>query len=426
MANTYKALQTATVGAGGAASVIFNNIPQNYTDLVVKWSVRLTDTNFDLTVDYNGSNSSLTARTLYTTNGTTVTSEATNFAYYWVNASGTTANTFSNGELYMPNYVASINKSFSIDMVVENNETAARLALEAGLRSNTDPITSIRFAPNAGSIAQYSTFTLYGVFNADVSSPPAAPTIGTATAGIESASVTFTGVANAASYTATSTPGGLTTTGTASPLVVTGLAGGTAYTFTVSANNPLGSSTSAASNSITALYPAYDSIASTLVGAGGTGSITFNSIPSGYTHLQLRFVGRSLASAPNDSILIRYNSDSGTNYVIHRLYGEATGPSGSQGFTSQTYTIAGDMPAATASLSQTVGTSVVDILDYSNTNKNKTTRVSSGRNENGVGYIWLNSSLWLNTAAISSITVLAGNGSLAQYTRASLYGIKGA
>jgi hypothetical protein len=168
----------------------------------------------------------------------------------------------------------------------------------------------------------------------------------------------------------------------------------------------------------------YESIATTTVGSGGASIITFSSIPSTYQHLQIRFMGRGLVASSNDSILIRYNSDSGSNYVIHRLYGDGSS-AGAQGFTSQTYTIAGDMPAATSSLSQTQGVSIVDILDYKDTNKNKTTRILAGRDENGVGYVWFNSSLWQNTAAITSITVQAGNGNLAQYSQAALYGIKG-
>jgi large repetitive protein len=430
-----KALQTVTVGSGGAANVEFTNIPQTYTDLVVKVSARSNyAANFDyLNISFNNSGgTAYSSKTLYGTGGSaasTASASAAVITFGGLNGNNSTASAFANSEYYIPNYASNTQKSVSQDGVEETNAASTIFAfLTAGLWADTSAITSVKLAPNFGTaFNQYSTFTLYGVFNADVSAPPSAPTIGTATAGIESASVTFTGVSGAASYTMTSTPGSITATATTSPITLTGLTGGTAYTFTCKANNPLGSSgESAASNSVTVAYPAYDSIASTTVGSGGSSSITFSSIPSGYTHLQLRFVGRSLASAANDSILIRYNSDSGTNYVIHRLYGDATGSSGAQGFTSQTYTIAGDMPAATASLSQTVGTSVVDILDYSNTNKNKTTRVLSGRNENGVGYIWLNSSLWLNTAAISSITVLAANGSLAQYSRASLYGIKGA
>lgn len=84
-----------------------------------------------------------------------------------------------------------------------------------------------------------------------------APTIGTATAGDTSASVTFTAPANVGGgaitgYTVVSTPSGITGTGTSSPIVLTGLTNGTAYTFKVFANNAYGPSPlSAASNSAT-------------------------------------------------------------------------------------------------------------------------------------------------------------------------------
>ena len=87
---------------------------------------------------------------------------------------------------------------------------------------------------------------------------PGAPTIGTATAGNAQATVTFTapasnGGATITGYTATSSPGGLTSSGcTSSPCTVTGLTNGTAYTFTVTATNSVGTSTaSSASNSVT-------------------------------------------------------------------------------------------------------------------------------------------------------------------------------
>jgi len=86
---------------------------------------------------------------------------------------------------------------------------------------------------------------------------PAAPTIGTATAGDAQATVTFTaptvtGGNAITGYTATSSPGGITGTCANSPCTVSGLADGTTYTFTVTATNAAGTSVpSAASNSVT-------------------------------------------------------------------------------------------------------------------------------------------------------------------------------
>jgi hypothetical protein len=86
---------------------------------------------------------------------------------------------------------------------------------------------------------------------------PGAPTIGTATAGNSQSTVTFTApVSNGGSaitgYTVTSSPGSISGTGSASPITVTGLSNGTAYTFTVTATNAIGTSVaSSASNSVT-------------------------------------------------------------------------------------------------------------------------------------------------------------------------------
>jgi hypothetical protein len=114
--------------------------------------------------------------------------------------------------------------------------------------------------------------------NTPISDVPDAPTIGTATGGTESATVTYTAAATGGAvttFTATSTPGSLTGTG-ASPITVSGLTGGTAYTFTVSGANSTGTSpASAASNSVT---PTAAITPRALFAGGWNGSATVNTV----------------------------------------------------------------------------------------------------------------------------------------------------
>jgi hypothetical protein len=271
---------------------------------------------------------------------------------------------------------------------------------------------------------------------------PSTPTIGTATAGDTTASVAFTPSTyigkGTITYTATSSPSGITATSATSPITVTGLSNGTAYTFTVTGTTNYGvtSLASASSNSITPVIGDLGSmfaIATTTVGPAGASSITFSSIPSTYTHLQIRSNARAnRATYGADTMKIIFNADTGANYSHHQLVGDGSsayaGAAANQNYIQPTDSVGTNNGPGAGN----VGCMILDIFDYANTNKYKTARMLTGVDVNGTvasfgGVVGFSSGLWRNTNAITSITfsVLTGIDFL-QYSEFSLYGIKGA
>jgi hypothetical protein len=170
----------------------------------------------------------------------------------------------------------------------------------------------------------------------------------------------------------------------------------------------------------------YDSIA-TAVGTGSSGTITFSSIPSTYTHLQIRYIARDARGVTADSLQIQFNGDTGSNYMrYHLLGGDGTTATSEAGTTSNTFINFGNAAGASASANM-YSAGVVDILDYSSTLKNKTTRTLDGFDFNGSGQANLWSGLWMSTAAINSITIVGATGAnFTTATQFALYGIKGA
>jgi hypothetical protein len=172
MAYTYSKIATYTVGSGGIGSIDFLNIPQNYTDLILKYSIRSAIAGYsadDLGVRFNSDSvvGSYGWRRL-TGNGSSVgSSNSTSYdsgLASQVPASTATANTFGNSEMYIPNYTGSYYKSVSIDSVGENNATGADANLVADIWNKSNPITSIKiFSVNGANLTQYSTAHLYGI-----------------------------------------------------------------------------------------------------------------------------------------------------------------------------------------------------------------------------------------------------------------------
>ena len=161
-------VETIEVGAGGAASIEFTGIPQDGVDLVLLLSARgnlTADPHDYVRLRFNGSVTGYSSKRLYGF-GSGYSSDSTSNVdslYYWfMDAAAATANTFGNARVYVTNYAAAQNKSISIDAVTENNATAARQDLTAGLWANTAAITSLRLLPFFGSsFVQYSTASLY-------------------------------------------------------------------------------------------------------------------------------------------------------------------------------------------------------------------------------------------------------------------------
>lgn len=165
----------------------------------------------------------------------------------------------------------------------------------------------------------------------------------------------------------------------------------------------------------------YESIQTVTVGAGGQSSISFTVIPATYKHLQIRTIAKS-TGAPSQGDLT-FNSDTGSNYAWHQLYGNGTAAGADNSINRAN--IVGAASLVNSSISNVFSASIIDILDYADTNKFKTVRHLVGQDENGSGVISLNSGLWRSTSAVTTITITARSNSIAQYSSFALYGIKG-
>ena len=166
---------------------------------------------------------------------------------------------------------------------------------------------------------------------------------------------------------------------------------------------------------------AYDALA-TVTLASTTASIVFAGIPSTYTHLQLRVMGRTVYAANGDSnVAIYYNGDTTAgNYYGHQLYGSGSAAGSTAASGSRLGFRVPDDSISTSAF----GVAVVDILDYANTSKNKVSRALDGWDSNGSGYMYLHSLMWNNTSAVNSITLTPEDGSWKTGSTISLYGVK--
>ena len=155
---------------------------------------------------------------------------------------------------------------------------------------------------------------------------------------------------------------------------------------------------------------------STTTLSGAASSITFTGIPQNFTHLQVRAY-YSMASA--GVLKMNFNTDTGANYKSHWVYADGSSTQAGVSSVSPNAINSGYIGAGSS-----FGATIIDILDYTNTIKNKVARSLDGNDRNGAGDVELSSGLWINTNPITSITLAGQNGNLGIYSSFALYGVK--
>jgi hypothetical protein len=164
----------------------------------------------------------------------------------------------------------------------------------------------------------------------------------------------------------------------------------------------------------------YESIASVLT-SSSTSEINFSSIPSTYSHLQIRMYTLQDTQA---NVYLQLNGDTASNYYWHEIFGDGSAASTGWSSGAVNHIKTGYTHNNGTSMS---GQSVTTILDYANTSKKKTVNAFTGSQVNATqtGYVLNRSGHWTGTAAISSLRFFSQAGNFKANTRIAVYGIKG-
>jgi uncharacterized repeat protein (TIGR02543 family) len=218
-------------------------------------------------------------------------------------------------------------------------DTAAGKPIQLVLTNPNIRVGSKVFMILGGEVTEVATATQNGTVTIEVTTDPefviaattpTAPTGVTATAGDTQVTVSWTASSSGGSditgYTVTANPGGATCQTVTTSCVVTGLTNGTAYTFTVTATNSVGTSTaSAASSPVTPSPTQYvltfnsnggSNVASANFIAGGTVQEPTDPTRSGYT-----FAGWT-TTVDDEATLVTFPYDPGVtaNVTLYALW----------------------------------------------------------------------------------------------------------
>jgi hypothetical protein len=148
------------------------------------------------------------------------------------------------------------------------------------------------------------------------------------------------------------------------------------------------------------------------------GSFSLTSIPQTFTHLQLRFYGKLTASGSGaGGAYIGFNGDANISGA-HQMYSNGS----STGFN---YDSLSSIITTCYGYANYFSYAIVDILDYTNTNKFKSVTSFGGYDVNvtGSGQVFFKSAVYRSTSAIQSLTLTGGGAAITSGSRVDLYGI---
>lgn len=156
----------------------------------------------------------------------------------------------------------------------------------------------------------------------------------------------------------------------------------------------------------------YTALANTTLGST-VSSVTFSSISGSYRDLMV--VVMPIASSSGYGLGLRFNADSGSNYLFVTALGNGSSTASGLNTTTRTYL---NYSTTVPTTSQTI--SIGHIMDYSATDKHKTILARGNASSNGTEMI---AGRWANTAAITTVEVqFLGNG--VSGSTVALYGVK--
>jgi len=166
--------------------------------------------------------------------------------------------------------------------------------------------------------------------------------------------------------------------------------------------------------------PADFELIATAFGTGGSRVIDFTAIPATYKHLQIRYIAKN--SGSNVSLEVTFNGVTTSSYATHLV--SANGSSVSSANTVSATSMVMPDGVEDNSIANAFVSGIIDIGDYTNTNKNTTLKAMYGR-LGGTRRVALLTGFLNSTALINNVTLTGGAGHFTTASRFSLYGIKG-